>query len=178
MSPLVLLFILVPAAELMLVFELSHRVGGLNTLLVILVTGVLGYTLARNEGLQVLHRIQRALERGEMPRDEIVDGLMILVAGALLVTPGFLTDAFGLLVLFPLTRPLFRRAVLARIQAHIRAGGPRGPWPPGPPVPGAPPQGGPTPEVKVHIVAPPHPAGASAVSPDAAPDKEQGTGAP
>jgi UPF0716 protein FxsA len=175
MSPLILLFILVPAAEVMLVFELSDRVGGLNTLLVILITGVLGYSLARNEGLQVLERIQRALERGEMPRDEIVDGLMILVAGALLVTPGFLTDAFGLLVLLPLTRPLFRRAVLSRIKARIATHGPRGPWPPGPPAPGASAQDDPTPGVQVHIVEPPRPPESSEDRPsDAAPDKERG----
>ena len=119
MGILTLLFIVVPAVEIALLIEVGGRIGGLNTFFVIVATGVLGAALARNEGMMVLARIQSAVERGLMPQNEIVDGLMILVAAAMLLTPGFVTDAVGLLVLFPLTRPVFRRFVLARIKDRI-----------------------------------------------------------
>lgn len=148
MLPLFLLFTLLPALELYLIITIGARIGVLNTVLVIIGTGVLGTALARNEGLMVLEKIRRAVARGEMPQDSIVDGLLILVAGALLVTPGFFTDALGLLALFPLTRPLIRRPILARLRARMvtrRPGGAPGagygagksspfdedrPWPP------------------------------------------------
>ena len=128
-----LLFILVPAAELMLILQVGSRIGPLYTLLLIVVTAVFGVSLAKSEGLLVLQRIRAALEAGRMPAQEMVDGVLILIAGALLLTPGFLTDAVGLLVLFPLTRPLFRRLALSRLELRVRGRGPeggRGPWPP------------------------------------------------
>ena len=126
MVMLFLLFTLVPALELYLILTVGSRIGVLNTVLVIIGTGVLGTALARNEGLLVLEKIRTAAARGEMPQDSIVDGLLILVAGALLVTPGFFTDALGLLALFPLTRPLIRRPILARLRARMVRGGPQG----------------------------------------------------
>ncbi len=119
MLPLFLLFTLVPAFELYLIVTVGARIGILNTIFVIIATGILGMALARNEGMMVLERIRTAAARGEMPQDSIVDGLLILVAGALLVTPGFFTDALGLLALFPLTRPLLRRPILKRLKAHM-----------------------------------------------------------
>jgi UPF0716 protein FxsA len=119
MLPLFLLFTLVPALELYLIVTIGARIGILNTIFVIIATGVLGMALARNEGMMVLERIRSAAARGEMPQDSIVDGLLILVAGALLVTPGFFTDILGLLALFPLTRPLLRRPILKRLKAHM-----------------------------------------------------------
>jgi len=119
MALLTLLFIVVPAVEIALLIEVGDRIGGWNTLLVIIATGVLGAALARNEGLIVLERIRRVLEQGRMPQNEIVDGLLILVAGVMLLPPGFVTDALGLLILLPVTRPLFRRFVLKRLEERI-----------------------------------------------------------
>ena len=117
---LFLLFIVVPAVELILILQVGSRIGLLYTLLLIVVTAMVGVTLAKNEGLAVLQRMRQAAAEGRMPAREMVDGVLILVAGALLLTPGFLTDAVGLLVLFPLTRPFFRRFAISRIEIRMR----------------------------------------------------------
>jgi len=108
---LLVVFVVVPAAELWAIFQVGARFGLLPTLGLLLFTALAGATLARAEGLAVVQRIQQALREGRMPTAELVDGLLILFAAALLLAPGFLTDVVGLLVLFPLTRPLFRRLV-------------------------------------------------------------------
>lgn len=116
---LLLLFVVVPAVELMLILEVGSRIGALATLLVIVLTGIAGVTLARVEGLAVLTRIRQATAEGRMPADEVVEGVLILMAAAMLLTPGFLTDAFGFLVLIPFTRPLFRRLAMRWIRVRI-----------------------------------------------------------
>lgn len=103
------LFILVPAVELALLIEVGSRIGTLSTLALIVVTGIVGASLARIQGFQVLMRIQSSVNRGELPASSLVDGVIILVAGALLITPGLLTDAFGFLCLVP----AFRRSLKA-----------------------------------------------------------------
>jgi len=117
-----LLFIGIPAIELALLFEVGGHIGTLNTFLLIIFTGVLGANLARREGLGVLRTIQEELGRGEMPATSIVDGAIILVAAALLLTPGVLTDAFGFFCLFPLTRPLMRGLVWNWVQRGMAKG--------------------------------------------------------
>lgn len=104
------LFIFLPAFELYLLIVLGTEVGALNTLLIILVTGTIGAALVRQQGLGVLQRIQVESESGRLPAIELVEGLVLLVAGALLVTPGLLTDAAGFLAL---VAPLRRRAAEA-----------------------------------------------------------------
>lgn len=116
---LLLLFVVVPAVELLLIVEVGGRIGTLATLGIIVLTGVAGVTLARAEGLAVLERVRAAAAEGRMPTDEVVDGGLILVAAAMLLTPGFLTDACGFLLLFPLTRPLFRRLAARWLRARI-----------------------------------------------------------
>ena len=121
---LLLVFIVIPAVELFLILQIGGRIGLLATALTIIATGVLGVALARSEGLLTLERIRRALAEGRMPAAEIVDGLLILVAAAVLLTPGFLTDAVGLLILFPLTRPFFRALVLTWLAKRMDRRGP------------------------------------------------------
>ena len=87
MAKLLLLFILVPATELALLIEIGSRIGTINTLLLIVVTGVLGASLASRQGLAVLRQIQDETVRGQMPGSAIVDGVIILVAGIVLMTP-------------------------------------------------------------------------------------------
>lgn len=134
---LFVIFVAVPAAELLLILEVGERLGLLPTLGLILFTALAGVTMARAEGLAVVQRIQQALREGRMPAGELVDGMLILMAAALLLTPGFLTDALGLLVLFPLSRPLFRRLagrwLRGRMVIHRRPPDDpfdegRGPW--------------------------------------------------
>lgn len=127
---LFLLFIGVPAVELLLLIQVGQRMGVLPTLGLIVLTGLAGVTLARAEGLAVLQRIRVAMQEGRMPTDELVDGALILVAAGLLLTPGFLTDVVGILVLFPLTRPVFRRLALRWVRSHLRPPPPApGGWP-------------------------------------------------
>jgi len=95
MARLLLLFIVVPIVELGLLLKLGEWMGALPTLGLIIATGALGAYLARRQGLGVLRRAQAETEAGRLPAGELLEGLLILVAGAVLMTPGVLTDAFG-----------------------------------------------------------------------------------
>jgi len=119
---LVLLFTLVPAIELMLLIEIGGTIGAGNTILIIVSTGVLGAYLARLQGFLVLQKIQSDLNRGIMPNSEMIDGLMILVGGIVLLTPGFITDAFGFLLLIPWTRALIKKWFNKRFEGMIARG--------------------------------------------------------
>jgi UPF0716 protein FxsA len=116
MGRLLLLFILVPAVELALLIELGRHIGTLNTIAVIAVTGIVGAALTRRQGLQVIRSVQRELAEGRLPASSLVDGVIILMAGALLITPGVLTDAFGFLCLVPGFRSLAKRALGRRLE--------------------------------------------------------------
>ena len=116
MGRLLLLFIVVPAVELALLIELGSRLGTLPTLGLIALTGIVGAYLARRQGLSVLRRAQEQMNRGELPAGSLGDGVMILIAGALLMTPGILTDVLG----FSLLVPRVRAAIKSHLQARFR----------------------------------------------------------
>ncbi len=116
---LLLLFILVPAIELALLLEVGSHLGTLPTLGLIAATGVVGASLARRQGLAVLGRAQDQMARGELPAGSLADGVMILVAGAFLITPGILTDAFGFLLLVPVFREVVRSVAMNRLRKAI-----------------------------------------------------------
>jgi UPF0716 protein FxsA len=119
---LAVLFILVPLAELAVIIAVGKAIGVLATLLLLLAFSLVGAWLAKRQGLAAWQRFQLALAEGRMPTREVADGAMILLAGALLFTPGFLTDLVGLLLLVPATRALARRWVpaLSRRRAFRR----------------------------------------------------------
>lgn len=119
MGGLLLLFVALPAVELWLLIELGRRIGSLETIGVIVVTGVIGASLARRQGLRVLREVQRRVAAGEMPADSLVDGIMILVAAALLVTPGVLTDAAGFLCLIPGFRSFVKAEMVRRFERAV-----------------------------------------------------------
>ena len=123
MGKLLLLFIFVPAVELLLLIELGGLIGPLLTVAVIVITGAAGASLARWQGLSVLRQVQREMASGQLPAGALVDGVIILVAGALLMTPGFLTDIVGFLALVPGVRRVVKRALRARFERSIREGG-------------------------------------------------------
>ncbi|MHC5033978.1 MAG: FxsA family protein [Planctomycetota bacterium] len=143
---LILLLTLVPIVELVLLVKLTQWWDSLTlTIGIIIGTGLLGAVLARSEGLRVVRRMHDQLARAELPADSLIDGVMILVAAALLLTPGLLTDACGFLLLIPPSRAVVRRVLKAwmksRFQIHrmgIGYGGDFGPIEHEPP-PGAPP---------------------------------------
>ncbi len=123
MGKLLLLFIVVPAVELLLLIELGGLIGPLLTVAVIVVTGAAGASLARWQGLSVLRQVQREMAGGQLPAGALVDGVIILIAGALLMTPGFLTDIVGFLLLVPGVRGVVKRALRARFERSIKEGG-------------------------------------------------------
>lgn len=105
---LFIMFVLVPALELYLLIEIGQMIGAMPTFGIILATGLLGSWMAKTQGLHVWRSLNRKLSSGQIPGKELVDGAIILISGALLLTPGVLTDVVGLLGLFPLTRVAFR----------------------------------------------------------------------
>jgi UPF0716 protein FxsA len=120
---LVVLFVLIPLAELAVIIAVGKTIGVLATLLLLLVFSISGAWLARREGLATWRRFQLALAEGRVPTREVADGAMLMLAGALLLVPGFLTDLLGVLLLIPAGRALARRWVptLARRRASRRA---------------------------------------------------------
>lgn len=116
---LLLLFTVVPLIELWLLLQLSGVVGLPATIAMVLVTGVLGATLAKQEGLRTLQEWQVSLSQGQMPRDGLASGLLLLVGGVFLVTPGVLTDLTGLLLLVPPVRRALADTISARARDKI-----------------------------------------------------------
>ncbi len=120
MSRLFLLFLAVPLAELYVLIHVGRVIGAGWTILLVILTAMVGAALARAEGLRTLATIQASLEAGRPPTNELIEGAMILVAGLTLLTPGFITDALGLLILFPVTRRPIRRWLVAQLRRRAR----------------------------------------------------------
>lgn len=118
---LVALFILVPMVELFLLLSVGARIGVIPTIAVIVITGFMGATLTRRQGLQTLAKYQEALSQGRMPHEELLEGLMILIAGAVLLTPGFLTDAVGFMLLVPAVRQSIRERLAQSIGQKFKS---------------------------------------------------------
>ncbi len=101
-------FIIVPILELAVIIQVGSSVGVLPTLALLILVSIVGAWLVRHQGTGVLTRIRQQLSVGQLPTDELVNGVLILVAGALMLTPGFLTDAVGLSLLVPPVRAVVR----------------------------------------------------------------------
>ncbi len=126
MLKLFLLFTLVPMLEIYFLVEIGRAIGVVDTLLLVFLTGLIGAWLARRQGLQALFQVRMNLQQGIMPAEEIIDALLILVAGLVLLTPGLLTDFTGILLLIPSCRRWFKRYLrrkfdewLATHEVHI-----------------------------------------------------------
>lgn len=115
---LFILFVLVPALELYLLIQVGTVIGAWNTFLLILGTGLLGSWLAKSQGLATWRAMNQRFGQGQIPGKELMDGAIILVCAALLLTPGILTDAIGLAGLIPFTRSLFRNTLTALFTAN------------------------------------------------------------
>jgi UPF0716 protein FxsA len=113
---LFLCFTLIPVAELYILIHLGGIIGGLNTVILVIVTGFIGAYLARMEGLNTMIKVRQNLNQGRMPAEELLDAFIILIAGLLLITPGLLTDTAGLLLLWPPTRNAFKRYLRKKID--------------------------------------------------------------
>jgi UPF0716 protein FxsA len=115
--PLVLLFIAVPIAELFVIIQVGEAIGVWWTIGLLIADSVLGSMLMRHQGRASWRRFNEAVQGGRVPAREVLDGALVILGGALLLTPGFLTDVLGLILLLPPTRALVR-GVLSRRLAH------------------------------------------------------------
>ncbi|MBU5593662.1 membrane protein FxsA [Amphibacillus sp. MSJ-3] len=119
---LLLLIISVPILEIVLLIWASSSVGVWSVIGLIVLTGLIGLTLAKHEGIDTLRRAQQNMQQGQLPAEEILDGICILFGGILLLIPGFITDIAGLLLMLPFTRPYFKNWLKAIIQNMINRG--------------------------------------------------------
>lgn len=108
MRYLLLLIIIIPAMDIGFLLFSGKTIGVWPTLIFIILTGIIGAYLAKREGLQTIRRAQEQLRYGQIPSEAVLDGICILIGGTLLLTPGFITDIFGFLMLFQPTRKLFK----------------------------------------------------------------------
>ena len=121
-SYLFLLFTILPLAELYLLFKIGSVIGTGNTFFIIFLTGIIGAFFVRNQGIITLHNIQRDMGQGKMPTNHLMHGFLIFGGGLLLLTPGFLTDIFGLLFILPISRHLIAKIAEKMFAKGIKSG--------------------------------------------------------
>ncbi|MDB4381706.1 FxsA family protein [Akkermansiaceae bacterium] len=124
---LLLLFILVPIAELSLFITLGDWIGTPKTIAIIIFTAIIGAALTKSQGRLAMQKLKQATSEGRMPHNEAMDGILILIAGAVLLTPGFLTDAVGFLLLVPPVRALIRGRLAEKLKSKIQVVAPQFP---------------------------------------------------
>jgi UPF0716 protein FxsA len=122
LSRLLLLFAIVPVVELFILIKIGSHIGALNTIVLVILTALLGVLLVRLEGLRTLRQIQLALSQGQIPAEELLDGVLIFIGGILLLTPGVLTDVLALILLTPFTRVYFKRWLRRRFDRMMASG--------------------------------------------------------
>ena len=116
---LFLAFTLIPFVELYLLIKIGSYLGALNTILVVIVTGLLGAHLAQRQGIRTMTRVRENLNRGELPAEDMLDALLIFLAGLVLLTPGFITDIAGLAILIPNSRFWLKKWLRRRFDRWI-----------------------------------------------------------
>lgn len=119
---LVALFLLIPIVELALLIQIGRWIGVVPTLVLVAVTAVLGAALARRHGLRAWIAIRDELRAGRVPASALADGLLILIGGIVLLTPGLLTDVLGFALLLPVTRNAFKRSLRRRFERAVQRG--------------------------------------------------------
>jgi UPF0716 protein FxsA len=119
---LFLCFTLIPVIELYLLIQLGSVIGSVNTILLVILTGFAGAWLARMEGMRTILKIRESMQQGIMPAEELIDALIIFAAGVVLITPGLLTDVFGLLLLWPVTRKKFKQILRRKFDEMMSNG--------------------------------------------------------
>ena len=117
---LLILFTAVPLVELALLIKLGNAIGLWPTIFMVIATGVLGAALARSQGTRVISAIRAEVAGGRPPTESLINGLLVLVGGVVLLTPGLLTDLLGFFLLVPFTRNWFRKKLQGRLRKHAR----------------------------------------------------------
>ncbi|RNB70078.1 FxsA family protein [Brevibacillus panacihumi] len=119
---LIVLFIVVPAIELWGLIAVGKVIGGWTTVALVILTGVVGAWLAKQQGLQVFRLVQLQLSRGQMPTETLIDGFLVLAGGILLMAPGFVSDVIGLILLIPYTRMIVRHLLKLWLWRLVSSG--------------------------------------------------------
>lgn len=116
------IFAVIPLIELGILIKIGTVIGTLNTITLVILTAAIGAYMVRMEGIGVLSRIQQNMQEGQFPTEELINGAMILVAGALLLTPGVCTDVIGFLMVIPVSRNVIKRLIKHYIEKKISSG--------------------------------------------------------
>ena len=119
---LFLLFVAMPLLEILVLIQVGSIIGGLNTILLLVVTAAIGATLVRGQGMQAYQKAQQRMAMGEMPGKQLAEGILIFVAGLMFVTPGLITDVFAVLLLIPPVRHVLAQKMMARMQVQMSGG--------------------------------------------------------
>jgi UPF0716 protein FxsA len=119
---LFLIFIVVPIAELYVIIQVGQAIGALPTIAILMLDSVLGTALLRSQGRSAWRRFNEAVAAGRPPAREVLDGALIIFGGAFLITPGFITDVIGVLLLLPPTRAAFRALLVRRFTSRLVVG--------------------------------------------------------
>ncbi len=115
----VLVFVIWVVAEVFVAIQVAHAIGALATVLLILLSWPIGWWALRSQGRAAWRRLGAAVSEGRSPGREVLDGVLVLIGGLLLIVPGFISDAFGVLALLPPTRALMRRALARNLQSRL-----------------------------------------------------------
>ena len=116
---LFLLFAILPIVEIAILINVGEQIGGWYTIAIVILTAFAGARLVRQQGLSTLMQAQQKMQTGAMPGQEMAEGLLLVIAGVLLVTPGFITDGIGFLLSLPMTRPLIAKSLLKNIPINV-----------------------------------------------------------
>ncbi len=119
---LLVIFIVVPLAELYVIFKVGEAIGYPLTILILAADSIIGSLLLKSQGRAVWRRFSETMAAGRVPHREVLDGVMVIFGGAFLITPGFITDVVGIVFLLPPTRALVRRALMRRLSTRIEFG--------------------------------------------------------
>src|SRR5688572_5050999 len=119
---LLVIFIVVPLAELYVIFKVGEAIGVPLTILILAVDSVVGSLLLKSQGRAVWRRFSETMAAGRIPHREVLDGVKVIFGGAFLITPGFITDVIGLLLLLPPTRALARRLLIRALGGRVTIG--------------------------------------------------------
>jgi len=121
-TKLLILFVIIPVTELYILIEVGKKIGSLTTIGVIILTGIIGAYLVKSQGFMILRKIQNDLNEGIMPGDSLIQGAIILAGGILLLTPGFVTDILGFILLMPVSRNILKKYLLKWLKGKIKEG--------------------------------------------------------
>lgn len=122
MPILFILFVVLPIAEIMVLINVSSGIGTLNTFLIVIITAFFGAYFVRQQGFALFQQLQTKLSSGQAPSTEMAEGVLLLIAGVLLITPGFITDGLGFLFTLPFSRAPIARFIMNKIMTKVLVG--------------------------------------------------------